>query len=196
MRLIAMLAASALPLHPLDVAWARLAQDMAAGDVGAFATDRAEIVRLDQEEMARWNAKPQETYTKAGYAVATYTGPTRVRGERGRSAYFAIVTPDGDLQAPTFWELTPGYSPGGGALWFLSVSGCDLASGDSLVGHVRSWQTSGLDQPPSYDEFKASLAPLHATKQAFPTDTTVGSSPGAVCLYVGGLATQSVLPKR
>ena len=194
MRFIAMLAAFALPLHPLDLAWARLAHDLTTGDARAFATDRAEIVRLDQEELSRWGAKPKEVYQASGYTVATYTGPTKARGERWHSAYFAIVTPDGDLQAPTFWELTPGYSPARETLWFLSVSGCDLASGDSLVGHIRFWRTSGLDQLPKYEDFKANLAPLAATKRAFPTDTTVGGSPGATCLYVGDIDTQPVFP--
>ena len=194
MFLLAALATFTLPLHPLDVAWARLAHDVASGDGAASVTDRAEIVRLDQEEMSRWGAAPKESYRRPGYTVMTYTGQTKARGERWRSAYFAIVVPDGEFEAPTFWEVTPGYSPAGDTRWFLSVSGCDLQSGDSLVGHVRYWRTPGLGQPPQYEEFKASLTPLTATRRAFPKDTTVGTATGATCLYVGGIDTQPVFP--
>lgn len=194
MSLAVLLAAFTLPLHPLDVAWARLAHDVASGDGAAAAADRTEIVRLDREELSRWGASLKESYLRPGYTVTTFTGPTRARGERWRSAYFAIVVPDDELSAPTFWEVTPGYSPWGGTDWFLSVSGCDLRSGDSLVGHVRRWRTSGLAQPPRYEDFRASLTPLAATRRAFPDDTTVGTAAGAACLYVGGIDTQPVFP--
>ena len=71
MLLPAILAASILPLDPLDEAWARLARDAAAHDPVAIAADRAEIVRLDREEMARWSAKPRETFRGRGYTATT-----------------------------------------------------------------------------------------------------------------------------
>ena len=189
-----LLAAVAWTLSPLDEAWARLAHDAAAHDVSSFSSNRAEIVRLDKAVLTRWGAKQREEYKGPNYTVTTYTGPTRVPGDRWHSAYFALVSPSDDLQAPTFWEVTPTFSPTGGAVWFLSVSSCNLASGDPIEGHPRSWRTSGVNEPPAYETFKADIAALVGKPLAFPADTSVAHTPGTTCLQVGHLDTPRLLP--
>lgn len=187
-------AAVAWTLSPLDEAWARLAHDAAAHDAYSFSANRAEIVRLYKAVMTRWGAKQREEFKGPDYTVTTYTGPTRVPGDRWHSAYFALVSPSDDLRTPTFWEVTPAFSPNGGAIWFLSVSSCDLASGDPIEGHPRSWHTSGVNNPPAYETFKADVAALAGTPRAFPADTSVAHSPGTTCLQVGHLDTPRLLP--
>ena len=181
-------------LFPLDEAWARLSHDASARDAASFAVDRAEIVRLDHAKLTEWGAKGQEKYTVNGYAVTTFTGPTRVPGDRWHSAYFAVVTSGGEMEPPTLWEVTSGFSPGGSALWFLKVSSCDLASGDPIQGHPTSWRTSSLKDPPSYEAFKTKLSRLVGKPQTFPADTTTAHSPGTTCLYVGDMEVQKLLP--
>ena len=194
--MISILAASAViwSMGPLDKAWAQLAHDAAVHDISGFAADRAEIARLDRTVLADWGARQREDYSGPGYTVTTYSRPTRVRGDRSRSAYFALVVPQGDLRPPTFWELTPTFSPTGGAMWILSVSRCELSSGNPIVGHPRYWRSSGLDDPPAYQDFKASLAQFAETPRAFPADTSTSYTPGTTCLYVGNIGTQHLLP--
>ncbi len=190
--MLAVLAAFAFawPMGPVDKAWARLATDAAARDVAAFARDRGEIAGLYADTLSRWGATRREAYAGPGYAVTTFDGPTRVRGERGAAAYFAIVTPSADLAPPTLWQVTPGFAPEGGAVWNLQVSGCDLVTGDTLAGHPRQWRTFGLAMPPDYTDFKATLAATIAAGRQFPDDTAVGHTPGTMCLYVGNVWTE------
>ena len=175
------------PMGDLDRAWARLAQDAITHNAAGFAADRADIARLDEAALLRWGANARERYRGPGYEVSTFQGPTQVRGERSKSAYFAIVTPNTAFQAPTLWEVTPGYPTGGRAFWSLTVSGCDLATGDPLSGHPHAWTPKVSNRPPPYEQFKAELAAVIRAHRAFPADTATSHTPGTTCLYVGGI---------
>ena len=125
----------------------------------------------------------------------TYDGPTRVIGERALALYFAVVTTTGGGKTPTFWELTPGFAPRGGALWHVQEHGCRLETGDPVDSFPRTWTTAEGGQPPSYEDFKAVLTGIVSTRREFPPDTHTWHYAGRVCYAVGGLSTAKVRPE-
>jgi hypothetical protein len=132
LKAVLLAATIAWPTTPLDWSWAKLAHDAAARDRATFMADRDRIVTLIEGRLAEWQVRPRESYSGHELTITTYDGPAAVPGERSRSSFFAVVKPAADFAPPSFWELTPGFSPPGERYWFLTAHSCDLKTGDGI----------------------------------------------------------------
>lgn len=185
MLALVMSAAILAPSVELDRLWRKLATDASRGDAAAFASDRNAISKQDEQALLSWGARLRESYELQGHSVVTFDLPAEDAGYFMRAAYFAVVTPRQDFAQPTLWKIAPADPAFIGQAWSLTVSGCDLKTGESLYGHPRYWRTWSSRTRPSYSEFKSGISKVVKRNGEFPADTTAIQAVGYACLNVG-----------